>query len=79
MNNKGVGAIFCLIAAFLMGVRYLSAAIFMSNVVSWDSALFRAGLTYVGPALPTAAIIALVVGVVFLAFGLYQDRKEPRK
>lgn len=79
MNNKGVGAIFCLIAAILMGVRYLSAAIFMSSTLSWDSSLFRAGLTYIGPALPAAAILALVVGVAFLGFALYQDRRDSRK
>ena len=31
MNFKGVGAIFCLIAAVLTGVRYLTAAVFMSG------------------------------------------------
>ena len=33
----------------------MSAAIFMSGVSSWNSELFRAGLEYIGPALPTAA------------------------
>ncbi len=75
MNNKGVGAVFCLIAAILTAVRYVSAAIFMSGVASWDSGLFRAGLEYIGPALPTAAIAALAAGVVFLAAGIIQDIK----
>ncbi len=48
MNNKGIGAIFCLISAVLMSARYIAAAIFMSNVSSWDSSLFQAGLSYVG-------------------------------
>ncbi len=79
MNNKGVGAVFCLIAAILMAARYVSAAIFMSGVLSWDSELFRSGLNYIGPALPIAAIAALVVGVVFLVVGIFQDIKGAAK
>ena len=75
MNNKGVGAVFCLIAAILMSARYVSAAIFMSSVLSWDSELFRAGLEYIGPALPIAAIAALIIGVIFLGVGIFQDKK----
>ena len=75
MNNKGVGAVFCLIAAILTAARYVTAAIFMSGVASWDSELFRAGLDYIGPALPIAAIAALAVGVVFLAVGVFRDGK----
>lgn len=76
MNNKGVGAIFCLIAAILMGARYLAAAIFMSSTQSWDAELFAAGLGYVGAPLLIAAIAALVIGAVFLAVGIAQDCKK---
>ncbi len=79
MNNKGVGAVFCLIAALLMAARYLTAAIFMSGVLSWDSELFRASLDYIGPALPIAACAALAAGVVFLAVGILQDVKGSAK
>ena len=58
MNNKGVGAVFCLIAALLMAAKYLAAAIFMSGVVSWSGELFRSGLEHVGPPLSIAAGIA---------------------
>ena len=75
MNNKGIGAVFCLIASILMAARYVTAAIFMSGVASWDSELFRSGLNYIGPALPIAAIAALIVGVVFLGIGIFQDKK----
>lgn len=78
MNNKGIGSIFCLIAAVLMAARYMTAAIFMSNVSSWDAGLFASGLEYIGPELKIAAIIALVVGIVFLGAGIYQDIKEKR-
>lgn len=79
MNNKGVGAVFCLIAAILTAARYLSAAIFMSGVVSWNSSLFQAGLSYVGSTLQILAILALAAGLVFLAVGILQDRKNAEK
>ena len=76
MNNKGVGAIFCLIAAILMSARYLSAAIFMSSVQTWSAELFRSGLQYVGPMLPVCAIAALLAGLAFLTAGILQDRRN---
>ena len=76
MNNKGIGAIFCLISAVLMSARYIAAAIFMSNVVSWDSSLFQAGLSYVGSPLKVAAIIALIAGICFLVYGVVRDLKS---
>ena len=79
MNNKGVGAIFCLISAILMSARYIAAAIFMSNVTSWDSTLFQAGLDYVGSPLKAAAIIALVAGICFLGYGVFQEAKKQNK
>ena len=75
MNNKGVGAVFCLIAAILMAARYVTAALFMSSISTWSSDMFRASLEYIGPALPIAAIAALIVGVIFLAVGIFRDRK----
>ena len=71
MNNKGIGAIFCLISAILISVYYLTAAIFMSNVTSWNAGLFAAGLEYEGPLLLTSATVALVVGILFLGYGVF--------
>ena len=76
MNNKVVGAIFCLIAAILASARYLAAAIFMSSTQSWDAALFAAGLSYVGAPLLIAAIAAGIIGAIFLALGIVQDIKK---
>ena len=78
MNNKGIGSIFCLIAAILTAARYMAAAMFMSNVSSWDAGLFASGLEYIGPELKIASIIALIVGIVFLGAGIYQDIKKKR-
>ena len=79
MNNKGIGAVFCLIAAILTAARYLSASIFMSGISAWSSELFQTSLEYIGPVLPTAAIAALIVGVIFLGVGVFQDMKGPAK
>ncbi|MBE5997765.1 MAG: hypothetical protein E7240_10630 [Lachnospiraceae bacterium] len=79
MSNKGVGAIFCLISAILMSARYVAAAVFMSNTTSWDSSLFQTGLSYVGSPLKVAAIIALIAGIGFLGYGIFQEFKERGK
>jgi|LAHU01.1.fsa_nt_gb hypothetical protein len=79
MNNKGIGTIFCLISAILTSARYLAAATFMSGVSSWDSELFSIGLGYIGAPLKIISIIALLVGVVFLGYGIYQDYQTGKK
>ena len=79
MNNKGIGVVFCLIASILMAARYVTAAIYMSSLSTMSSELFRAGLEYIGPALPIAAIAALIVGLIFLGVGIFQDKKGSEK
>ena len=79
MNNKGVGAVFCLIAAVLTAARYLTAAVFMSNVSSWSAELFQRGLEYVGSPLTIMAVVSLIVGIVFLVLGIRQDLRESKK
>ena len=76
MNNKGIGAVFCLIAAILMSARYLAAAVYMSGVSSWSDDMFAVGLSYVGAPLMIASVIAMIAGIAFLACGLYQDFKS---
>ena len=79
MNYKGVGAIFCLISSILMSARYISAASFMSNLSTWDSALFIEGLSYVGSPLKIGTIVALVAGIGFLGYGIFRDSESGRK
>ena len=79
MNNKGVGVIFCLIAAILTAARYIAAALFMSNLSAWSAELFQSGLDYVGTPLKTAAIVSLIAGIAFLAFGVFQDLRKAKK
>ena len=75
MNNKGVGSVFCLIAALLMSARYISAAIFVSSSPSWSADHFQAALQYNGPVLLILAIAAAVIGICFIIAGLVQDKK----
>ncbi|MFR8069990.1 MAG: hypothetical protein ACLU79_12085 [Clostridium sp.] len=79
MNDKGVGAIFCLISSILISAKYLSAAIFVSNTSNKDAILFSASLEYVGSFLTIASLIALIIGLLFLGYGLYQDVKGNKK
>lgn len=76
MNNKGVGVTFCLISAILVSAKYISAAMFMSNLATQDASLFKNGLEYVGPFLSIEAIIAMIIGILFLGYGLYTDSKK---
>ena len=76
MNFKGTGAIFCLIAAILASVRYFAAALYVSGAPTISPEVFQAALTSVGPALLIAAIVALVIGVCFLALGFVRDGKK---
>ena len=79
MNNKGVGAVFCLISAILTSTRYIAAAVLMSNVTYKDSTFFQAGLSYVGSPLKVTAIIAVVIGICFLGYGLFQESQKQVK
>ena len=79
MNNKGVGAVFCLISAILTAARYAAAAVFMSNVTAWSAELFQAGLEYVGAPLKTMAVVFLIAGIVFLVLGVFQDLRKAKK
>ena len=79
MENKIVGAIICFMSTVLISARYISAAIFMSGVVSWNATLFAAGLECVGPFLAIAAGIAFIIGILFLGYGLYLDIKKMKK
>lgn len=66
MNNKGAGVIFCLISENLVSAKYISAAMFMSNLATKDASMFKKGLEYVGPFLSIEAILAMIIGIFFL-------------
>ncbi|XBX09324.1 hypothetical protein QMP26_15535 [Enterocloster clostridioformis] len=76
MNKRGTGAIFCLIAGLLLSARYITEAIFMSNVASWDNALFAASLEYQGNGLLICSVISFVLGAIYLIWGEVEDRSK---
>lgn len=78
MNNKLIGVIFCCISAILMCTRYLSVAIFMSGGSIWDEQLLSAVKSEVVPPLFLASFVALIVGILFLVYGLYQEFKKDK-
>lgn len=76
MNKRGVGAVFCIIACILFSVKYITVAIFMSGVSSWGSDLFDAGLEYVGSPLTVLSIISLILGLIYLVWAEFSDKKK---
>lgn len=68
MNKRGTGAIFCLTGGLLFAARYIAAAIFMSNVSSWDSMLFAAGLEYQGYGLLVFSAVNMIAGIIYLVW-----------
>ena len=79
MNNKGVGSIFCLISANLISAKYIAAACFMSNITTQDASWFAEGLSYVGTFLSILSVFALIIGLFFLGYSIYQDIKKNKK
>jgi hypothetical protein len=79
MSRRTAGVFFILIAALLYASRYLSAAIYGSNQSSWNSQLFNGLLQYVGNGLTAWAVVALIVGIVFLVWAEIEARKEKKE
>ncbi len=79
MNKRGTGVAFIAIAAFLFSAKYISAAIFGSGVLSWNDELFNAMLTYVGSPLNISSIVALMIGIAYIAWGEYEEFKSKKQ
>ena len=79
MNKRGTGVAFIAIAAFLFSTKYISAAIFGSGVLSWNDELFNAMLAYVGSPLNIGSIIALIIGIAYIAWGEYEEFKSKKQ
>jgi len=77
MTRRGVGAIFCMISAILFSTRYLIAAIFISNIQSWESEMYEIALkaTSENP-LIFLSIISLIIGLTYLVWGEISKKQE---
>ena len=76
MNRRATGTVFCAIAAFLYGCRYIATAILMSNSAEWSKEIVNQFLSYIGSSLLVVSIISLVVGVIYLYFGERESRRH---
>ena len=76
MNRRGLGGLFCGIAAFLYVGKYISAAIYASNMTSWSSDMFRDMLAYIGSNIMYVAGIALIIGVTYIVIAEIKENKD---
>lgn len=72
MHRRTVGVILLCIAAFLYGVRYISAAIIGSGFPSWNSQLFKEMLNDVGNGPVIMSWIALIAGIGYLIMAEFE-------
>ncbi|WP_427137938.1 hypothetical protein [Psychrobacillus psychrodurans] len=75
MTRRGTGIAFIAISAFLISTKYISAAIFGSGVSSWSQDLFDGMLTYVGYTLNIFSVLSLLVGILYIVWGEYEELK----
>ncbi len=73
MGRRSVGLGFCGIAAFLFAARYVSAAIYGSNLASGGPS-FNIFLQSVGSGLVALSAVSLVVGIIYLIWGEIGNR-----
>ncbi|EAD4890059.1 hypothetical protein EPB37_15960, partial [Listeria monocytogenes] len=71
--KRGTGVTFIAIAAFLFSAKYISAAIFGSNLASHNRELFLAMLEYIGYPLSICSVIALLIGLAYIVWGEYEE------
>jgi hypothetical protein len=69
MSRRTTGISFIIISAFLYATRFVAAAIWGSGFSSWNTENFLALLGYVDQGLTTWSVVALVVGLIYLAWG----------
>ena len=68
MSRRITGTLLLVISASLYATRYLAAAIFGSSLTNWSSELFKAMFQNVGPGLTNWSTVALIAGLVYLAW-----------
>ncbi|EGA90939.1 hypothetical protein GPDM_02315 [Planococcus donghaensis MPA1U2] len=73
MNKRGTGISFIAIAALLFSTKYIAAAIFGSNITSWDEELFKSMLSYIGRPLSTMSFLALLIGISYIGWAEFEE------
>lgn len=80
MSKRGTGVVFCFLAAFLLSIEYISAAIFGSNVSSWNPELFQNMLYSIGDyplTLSKLSFIAVVGYIIWAEVEEYRRNHKP--
>lgn len=73
MSRRVTGTIFISIAAFLYGIRYVSAALLGSGSFDGTEEMFNVLLTSVGTKLIFFSKLSLIVGIVYLIWAEIED------
>lgn len=79
MSRRSTGSMFLCLAGFLYASRFFVAAIYGSNMQTWNSDLFNSLLQYTDHGLTTASITAFIIGAVYLIWAevaRQQDKAE---
>ncbi len=78
MKRQSLGLGFCGIAAFLFASRYVCAAIYATTLTprDIDSYAFGRFYGYIGPGTTVAALVSLIVGIVYIIWGEFADRQK---
>lgn len=76
MSRRGAGMVLVWVAAFLFGVRYISASILGSESENWDQGLFVAMLGHTGSGLLVAGGAALAVGIIYIIWAEVADKQR---
>lgn len=79
MNKRGTGVSFVAIAGLLFSSKYIAAAIFGNNVVSWDKELFQRMLSYIGSPLSTMSFWALLIGIGYIVWAEIEEIVSKKK
>lgn len=66
MHKRTLGLTFICIAAFLYSVRYICAAIWLTNRSTWGPDVFEETLKNIGNGPLVLSIIAFIIGILYL-------------
>jgi len=73
-----MGCVFVAIAAYLYAARFIAAANYISNMQNWGRDWFQRSMSYVGSDLHLWALVALIIGVVYLVLDEWNDLKRQK-
>jgi hypothetical protein len=76
MSRRATGIAFCGIAAFLFGIRYIAAAIYISNanLSEYGFEVYMRWMGYIGSLPWIFAGVALIIGIGYLVWAEFEKR-----